>query len=249
MKSLITLKHGKNNYTLDKVKILGTHMNYRLLAITTLLLLVGVFIYTKSSIKPPNEHDRRLLQAISNNDPAEVTCALKDGANVNKKGLCNTTPLIFACHPGFKKELRPSDMPDCCPWLSDPDEPWRKKYSALINTRCAIIKCLLDAGADIDARDENEMTALHWACRSGEFGRDKIRILIQAGAHVNAVNNRGNTPMVELLSLVEGWSTETLQIFIEAGADPLVINKENKIAFDYVSKECALWDLLAAAQV
>jgi ankyrin repeat protein len=57
----------------------------------------------------------------------------------------------------------------------------------------AIVKLLLERGADIHAADQNGNTAITEAASKG-CDRELIRMLIQAGARINATNGSGLTP-------------------------------------------------------
>lgn len=57
-------------------------------------------------------------------------------------------------------------------------------------------RVLLDARADLNARDEDGDTPLHYAFALGR--RQMHRELIHEGADVNAMNNIGITPMGEV---------------------------------------------------
>ena len=78
------------------------------------------------------------------------------------------------------------------------------------------LKLLLDAGADVNARNDFDATALLWGARDPE----KSRLLIEHGANVNACSKQGRTPLM-LASLRPGGS-ETVALLLEKGADPKV---------------------------
>ena len=54
-------------------------------------------------------------------------------------------------------------------------------------------QALLDAGVDINARDQNGSTPLHWAARYGQ--KQVVELLINKGADVDAKDNSGSTPL------------------------------------------------------
>jgi len=81
------------------------------------------------------------------------------------------------------------------------------------------LKQLLNQGADVNARDEAENTALHLATQHGH--QDIMRLLIEQGADVNAQNDYLSTS----LHLTER-NMETIRILLEAGADPNLQNKD-----------------------
>ncbi|HYP08596.1 MAG TPA: ankyrin repeat domain-containing protein [Bryobacteraceae bacterium] len=76
-----------------------------------------------------------------------------------------------------------------------------------------MVKILLHAGADVNARNDSDATALLWAARQPE----KARLLIQAGADVNARSKQGRTPLM-VASLRRG-NVPTVALLLEKGAD------------------------------
>ncbi len=78
------------------------------------------------------------------------------------------------------------------------------------------IKALLDAGADVDAKDTDfyyGQTALILAVREGHT--DVVRMLLDAGADVNAKDNNGQTAL--MVAEAEGH-TEIVELLKKAGA-------------------------------
>lgn len=76
-------------------------------------------------------------------------------------------------------------------------------------------RALIDAGADVNAKDEDGQTPLHYAADRGHS--EALKVLINAGADVNAKNENGWTPLHDLC--FDDPDLQTLQALIDAGAD------------------------------
>ena len=79
------------------------------------------------------------------------------------------------------------------------------------------LRCLLGAGADVNAADDDGFTALMAAARGGHT--DTARLLIEKGANVNATNeSHGRSALLHAI-----WEkdehTDTVRLLIEKGAD------------------------------
>ena len=63
------------------------------------------------------------------------------------------------------------------------------------NTRLASVATLLNAGANVNARDKQGMTAFHHAVLNPATSTDILRALAKAGVDVNLANHKGATPL------------------------------------------------------
>lgn len=81
----------------------------------------------------------------------------------------------------------------------------------------AFVKILVEKGANVNARDKNNMTPLHNA-----NSLEVVKYLVEKGANVNAVDNSGNTPLLNVISVA---NPEVAKYLIEQGADVTVKSK------------------------
>src|SRR5205807_3578904 len=77
------------------------------------------------------------------------------------------------------------------------------------------VRSLLEKKSDVNARQTDGTTALHWAVRSDDL--ETADVLIRAGANVSAANREGATP---LLLASENGNAAMIEKLIKAGADP-----------------------------
>ena len=71
----------------------------------------------------------------------------------------------------------------------------------------------MEAGADVNARDKDELTPLMFA--AGSNTPEVLRVLLEAGADVNAKDTNGWTP---LIFAARSNTPEVLTALLEAGA-------------------------------
>jgi ankyrin repeat protein len=86
-------------------------------------------------------------------------------------------------------------------------------YAALYGS-AALVADLLEARADPNIRNHAGATALTWALDDVE----KVRLLVAAGADVNASSEFGRTPL--MLAAAQAGSTPTVKLLLERGAEP-----------------------------
>ena len=94
-----------------------------------------------------------------------------------------------------------------------------KKYESKINSE-ELINALLEAinrstKEDVSYTDENKMTCLHFAVQINSA--DIVKALIEKGADVNAITDRGVTPLH--LAIVKKQPEDIIKVLIENGAD------------------------------
>jgi uncharacterized protein len=88
-----------------------------------------------------------------------------------------------------------------------------------------VVRALIQQHADVNSREIDGTTALHWAVRSDD--RESVQLLIRAGAQVNAGNRYGVTPLS--LAATNG-NPEVVKLLLESGADPNAASPEGETA-------------------
>ena len=89
-----------------------------------------------------------------------------------------------------------------------------------------LIKKLIAAGADLDARDTWGATATTWAARLGHA--DAVKVLIDKGADVNVRDNNGDTPLDHASSDLDADGAAFLRSLFSLEVDPQTVTAERK---------------------
>jgi len=138
----------------------------------------------------------RAVQSCDQNRTAMIRLLLDRGADVNAKGEHGRSPLSEAV---WRLAFETSTFKLNPESTSNPEvSAQTRKTRALLPESVSIVRLLLDENADPDNKDtiDNEMggaTPLHHAAWGGLD--TVVRWLVEAGADVNACNNRGKTPL------------------------------------------------------
>jgi len=129
-----------------------------------LTIIVAMFMCGCRPLTPEQiALNRGLFDAAKSGDATAVRAAIAGGAQVNSRHESDWNYRWFACRPVFGA--------------------WTPLHRAAYFNQREVVKLLLDAGTDVDARDGLKRTPLHWAAEEGYA--EIVRLLIDKGAEVN----------------------------------------------------------------
>jgi hypothetical protein len=115
---------------------------------------------------------------------------------------------------------------------------------AVIDGQRDVVDALLRAGADVDARDSLQSTALLMAVFTFDADTAIVRRLLDAGANPNVVDRTGTTP---LLRAAIAKDTAVFRVLVAKGADPCSKDENGKTVLDYAGVEFPVLQRMATA--
>lgn len=109
-------------------------------------------------------------------------------------------------------------------------------FLAVVGNQADLIDLILDAGADIDARNTRHKTPLMVAASYSHT--ESVKTLIRRGAKVNLKDENGNTALMHavfsLMHAVFSGSPDLVLVLLQAGANPNIKNSYGESAMDAV---------------
>ena len=104
-------------------------------------------------------------------------------------------------------------------------------HVAVTNPDMDVAQSLLDAGAFVDVRANEDRTPLHLASGNG-ITTGIIELLVAEGADVNAITSDGETPLH--LAAKHSQSPEVIELLLSLGADGALLDKSGNTPFESV---------------
>jgi ankyrin len=203
----------------------------------TLLLARGARV----DATDPTYQQTALMVAVRENHPDIVKLLIARGAAVNARTRVGRTPpwVLPNSQPGFGHGIGivRGGSPDRGRRAPTPGGMTPLLYASR-DGRKETVRMLLDAGADVNLRDANDITPLLAAITNNH--PDVARYLIERGADIKAVDWYGRTPLwaaVETRNMDKdnasfengidrGPFLELIQVLLDRGADPNARTKE-----------------------
>jgi len=201
-------------------------------ALLCLVLFWGLATGGGARASTPEDATSDLLTAIASDKPTAARAALEAGADINADIGQGRTPLI----------------------------------SAVMFSRPAIVKMLLERGADPNhtARDAtigNAVTAAFFAMNGTQLiglgettpashatALEVLNLVAHAkGAHLNVFSRRATTEMSPLMIAADAGAADAVQILLDAGADPNLMNGGRYTALDYAVDRKPGWSAAPAS--
>ena len=132
-----------------------------------------------------------------------------------------------------------SHLPDCkanpkCLLFEDlaAAKKWDEGRAKWKSFSTADVQAMIDAGADVNAKDNDGFTRLHAAAKDGNA--EMIPVLVKAGADVHAKDNICWTP---LHWAAGNGKAEVIPVLVKAGADVHAKDKFGKTPLDWAKLE------------
>ena len=175
-----------------------------------------------------------LLQAARKGDVAAVEKALSKGVPIESTNDKGETPLCLAVIGGH--------VPTISALLTHNARIEARTKKGLTPLLCArenvstsrvnVMRVLLSAGANLDAKDENGDTALHHALSLNRL--DWVQLLLSSKPNLEIRNHLGQTPLLRAvdfspLSYAE-HVLQTVQLLLDAGADTKAVDEKGQTA-------------------
>ena len=241
----VDLDHeGSNNFSALQLAVQGKHAD-----------VMQVLIDAGADIETKDDDGRSPLHVASLSELAAVKMLVKAGADVRATDARRDTCLILAACFGLTDTVR---YLVCLPEVDLQHQENRNNtalHFAAQEKHLEVMQVLIDAGADIETRNDDGRSPLHVACISGAL--TTVKMLVEAGADVRAtdaeratcliiaaycghtdtvrylvglpdvdLNHEGSRNSTALHFAVEEKHADVVQVLIDAGADVETKNDE-----------------------
>jgi ankyrin repeat protein len=151
-------------------------------------------------------------------NPTAVRLLLARGARVDSAPSWSGGPLHYAC------------------WQGDGNGG---RETSVVRE---VVGILIEAGADVNARDQEGATPLHEATYGDWGSPTAVEVLIQNGAQLDLQDRAGRTP---LMLAADRGEIACLRLLLGAGANASLKDKKRRTAVDYAVDHLKIWRKIA----
>ncbi|XP_069775679.1 histone-lysine N-methyltransferase EHMT2-like isoform X3 [Narcine bancroftii] len=177
-----------------------------------------------------------LMEAIMNNHYDVVKLLAKQGACVFHKELDASSCLHHAAKNGNVQMVQFLLATGQVDLNTQDSGGWTPVIWAAEHKHIEIIRLLLDRGASVALKDNEENICLHWAAFAGSS--DIAEVLLNARCDLQAVNMHGDTPLH--IAARENFY-DCVILFLSRGADIEVKNREGDSPLDCCIINSQVW--------
>jgi ankyrin repeat protein len=160
---------------------------------------------------------------------------LENGAEVDSRDFVFQTPLFLAVEKNHLEmaKLLIKNGAD----INTYDFSLHRPLHFASQKNYEITKLLLESGADPNNTNQHGYAPIHYAALNGK--NDIVELLILHHADVNLRDEKDYTALMAVASqeILKGSDLiSTTKLLLEKGADPSIINKDGKTAYDYAKR-------------
>ena len=176
-----------------------------------------------------------LFEAVRQGKEWAVNLLLGKGANPHEIDARGRQALEYAIEAGQESMVRVLiDHGGIQHVTAGPTDKTTSLHLAVCNENLTIVEMILKAGADINEQNFLGGTPLHGSISHGPANLAQIvGLLLQFGAQVNMRDDFANTP---LHSAARCGRSEVVQMLLDAGADPHLVDMRGDTAMDIARK-------------